>query len=331
MIRQTANNFTRYTEFQEKLQTIREHYEGVIVHHNGAVIVRGNGDRQSIGVTRVLTNYYKPSDEELTKINNAEDQGRERNFAAFKTSIDRETFNNKFHTVVDEEKFEHYDHSMTVDDKLFENHDLIPIGPAEYTLGTPSLVVREHPRADAAVKYIVGSIDRLRYNKRTAKLVLLELKSGQTRAAYMAMRTLYLKEKHCKQLTFYAFILQVMALEAGVKITQEDIELIVVGVDTSKRTVSVWQMQYDPKTFLGGVWAGERWCGIVDTGMLMRLTLDEFCCIPDCTHKAVFKVAHRPELRYCSQACRSKPHCDCGRPASYRSPTLGKYLCKDCA
>lgn len=331
MIRQTANNFTRYTEFQDKLKAIREHFEGVVVHNNGAVIVRGHAGRQSIGVTRTLTNYYKPSDEDLTKINKAEDQGRERNFAAFKHSVDRETFNNKFQTVVDEEKFEHYDHSMTVDDKLFENHDLIPIGPPEYALGSPSLVVRETPSSDALAKYIVGSIDRLRYNKRTAKLVLLELKSGQTRAAYMAMRTLYLKEKHCKQLTFYAFILQVMALEAGVKITQEDLELIVVGVDTSKRTVSVWQMQYDPKTFLGSHWAGERWIGIVDTGMLMRLTLDEFCCIPDCTKKALYQHPKRSDLKYCSQACRDRPHCECGWPASYRSASLGKYLCKNCA
>jgi hypothetical protein len=325
------SNFTRYDEFEEKLGAIRRHFESTVVHQNGAVIVRNKQGRHSIGVTRILTNYYKPSEEELSRINKAEDQGRELNFAAFKHGIDRETFNNKFHTVVDEERFEHYDSSMTVDDKLFEKHNLIPIGQAEFALGTPSLAVREKPSTQAELKHITGSIDRLRYNKRTAKLALIELKSGSTKAAYMKMRSLYLKEKHCKQLTLYAFILQVMALEAGVRITQEDIELIVIGWDNSKRTVSVWQMQYDPQTFLGSRWAGERWFGIVDTGFLLRLTYDEFCCIPDCTKKALYRHPQRQELVYCSQLCRDKPHCACGTPASYRSASTGRYICKNCA
>ena len=330
MSRAPAYNFDRYKEFEQKLRGIREHFEGTVVHNNGAVIVRGPTQRHSIGVTRVLTNYYKPSAEELTRINHSQDQGKEHNFAAFKHSIDKETFSAKCRTVV-EKKFEHYDSSMTVDDALCEHNDLIPIGQAEFMLGTPSLVVRETPSGQAEAKHLTGSIDRMRYNKRTGKLALVELKSGQTKAPYMQMKALYFKEKHCKQLTAYAFMLQIMAAEAGVHITQDDLELIVIGLDTSKHTVAVWQLQYDPKTFLGSVWASERWYGIVDTGFLMRVSLDKFCSIPDCAKMAFYKSRRRPELQYCSTECAEKPHCACGRPASYFAQSAQKYVCKNCA
>ena len=321
------SDFARYAEFENKLSAIREHFEARLGRQNGAVIVR-NSKHQSIGVTRLLSNYYKPSAEEFARINRAEDAGRERTFSAFKAGIDKETFGAKFRTIVDEQRFEHYDSSMTVDDSLFEHQGLVPIDRAEYLLGSPSLVVRELPSVDAALKHLTGSIDRLRYNKRTGRLALIELKSGQTRAPYMKMRALYLKEKHCKQLTLYAFMLRIMASEANISLEPNDIELFIIGYDSAKHCVSVWQMQYDPQTFLGSVWAGERWAGIIDTGLLARLTLNEHCCIPNCTNRAMLRSKLHPDQVYCSQACREKPHCPCGKPATHRNSQ--RYFCRHC-
>jgi len=326
-----TSDFSRYDEFEQKLSKIRTHFQGSVMHNNGAVIVRNRNGRQSIGVTRLLNNYYRPSEEELTRINKSEDQGREISFAAWKHSVDKETCAAKFRTLVDEQRFEYYDSGMTVDDALLEHAGLVPIGKPEFALGSPSLVAREQPSSSATLKHLVGSIDRHRYNKRRAKLVFVELKSGNTKAPYMTMRALYLKEKHAKQLTLYAFIFQIMAMEAGVKITADDIELIIIGYDTVKRAVSVWEMQYDPKTFLGSYWATEHWHGLIDMNCLMRLTLDSLCCVPGCRKKALYQSQSRPDLRYCSDKCREWPHCDCGKPAECRSNSTGKYLCKSCS
>lgn len=325
------SDFSRYDEFERKLSRIKKHFENAVVHQNGAVIVRNRTARQSIGVTRLLNNYYRPSEEELTRINKAEDQGREISFAAWKHSVDKETYAAKFRALVDEQRFEYYDSGMTVDDALLQKAGLVAIGQPEFALGSPSLVVREHPDPSSTLKHLVGSIDRHRYNKRHAKLVFVELKSGKTRAPYMNMRSLYLKEKHAKQLTLYAFIFQIMAMEAGVKITADDMELIIIGYDTVKSCVSVWQMQYDPQTFLGSHWSTDHWHGIIDMGCLQRLTLDSKCCIPNCNNKALYQSQLRPELRYCSNKCREWPHCLCGKPALFRSQSTGESFCQTCA
>jgi hypothetical protein len=321
------SNFSRFDEFQLKLNAVRAYFEGKLIHNNDAVIVKSD-TRQSIGVTRLLTNYYRPSAEESARLSSAADVGKERSFAAFRHSIDNESFAKNFSTLVDEERYQSYDSAMTVDDALFARQQLVPIGSKEYALGSPSVVAREQPRHDADYKHVTGSIDRLRYNTRTGRLALIELKSGQTRAPYMKMRSLYLKEKHCKQLTLYAYLLLIMAAEASVAIAPQDLELIIVGWDTCKHTLSVWKMNYDPQTFLGSRWAASHWYGLLDTGFMARRTLDRLCCIPQCGQRAIYSSARR-DLLYCSVACRNKPHCACGQPAFFRAKS-GAFLCRAC-
>jgi len=103
--------FARYNEFKEKLAAIRRHFEGVIIRNNGAVIVKNSQGRHSIGVTRILNAYYKPSAQEAVKIAQASDQGIELSKTAYRPTIDPDTFRVKFQTLA-KEKIEYYDTTM---------------------------------------------------------------------------------------------------------------------------------------------------------------------------------------------------------------------------
>jgi len=82
---------TREPEFEAKLKQLQKWSQDFLVHYNGAIRVNAAGNRRSIGVTSVLTNYYKPSYEDAQEIAKAADKGKATSFAAVRSNIDDDT------------------------------------------------------------------------------------------------------------------------------------------------------------------------------------------------------------------------------------------------
>lgn len=329
-------NFARYTEWSDKLDAIRKHFALTVQRYNDAVIVyytqaeklAAQNYRRSLGVTRFLANYYKPSSAEQAEIAAATDKGKALSFAAFKHSIDKPTFEARF-ALVSESRYESFEDTIVGMNEL-NRADVVPLGPPEFMLGSRNIIAKEEPRESADWVHLTGSIDAIGYNKVTGKLVLVELKSGFTSATsnakFMSMQTLHLKEKHCKQLCLYARMLTAMAVEIGIVIAPTDLELLIVANNKSKHLLSIWRMVYDPETFLGSTWAGERWVGILDSGMLRTAVAPHFPSCAACGRQAdIIKTKSLPIVFLC-KPCFNANRCHCGKLARVKTKA-GLRLC----
>jgi len=326
------SNFSRYDDFALRLKQITAHFAPAVRRWNDAVVVfypEGAPDaRRSIGVKRLLTNYYRPTPAEQTEITAAQDPGKTLGFAAFKHTIDAATFEAKFRCL-SEERYESFDEAMVASHRL-NAVGLVPIGAPEFMLGSRLILAREKPCDTAEWLHLTGSVDALAYNKTTAKLVLIEQKSGfpGASAKFLTQRSLYLKEQHAKQLTLYARMLLAMAEEAHVELYPKDLELVVVANNKSKHLFSVWQMDYDPVTFLGGAWAGERWHGIADLGHL-RFEAQDYrprCRVCHATGEDLIKTKSLPVLIFCRR-CLEENRCRCGKVARLESRKQKLKIC----
>lgn len=313
-----TTNFSRYDEFAGKLKQIAAQFEHTVRRYNDAVVVYYPYERigkRSVGVNRLITNYYRPSAVEEREINAAADPGKVRSFAAFKHAIDAATFRAKF-ACLSEKKYEGFSEASVAANHL-KSLSVLPLYDAEFKLGSRNITVREQPLESAEWVHLTGSIDHLYYNSASAKLVLVEEKSGYGGAGdktrFMNMQSLYLKEHHAKQLTFYAYLLLEMAKEAGVVLCADDLELLLVANNKQKHVFAVWRMQYDVRTFLGGVWAAERWCGILDAGHIaVSLELSAPCCRFCGSAANLARTKEAPVWIVCSD-CRVRNRCACGK------------------
>jgi len=237
-----------------------------VERRNGAIVVK-NSDYVSIGVTRILSNYYKPSGKQIGMLENAHDKGKEKNFLSTWPSINEETYRKKCSNP-SEVRHDGTKHDMqTMLDQLLVNNNIISI-TNEFPIGHIQLLVREEPteKCRSKLMHATGAIDSIKYNTVTNKLLFVELKTGATKHPYMDMKTLYLKEKHVKQLTFYVMMFLHIAKIHNIQLNENDVELMIIAEDETKKTICSWKIVYDPTTFLGSSWQPQNWYGIIDNG-----------------------------------------------------------------
>ena len=330
-------NFGRYQEWSDILNRITKHFASTVQRYNGAIRVcypPTEKSIRSIGVTRLLDNYYRPSAEEQAKIDAAQDKGKELGFFAFRHCIDKETFEARFRKLK-ETKYEVYDDAIVAMNALKEV-GLIAIGSPEFLLGSRNILVKEEPKQGADWLHLTGGIDMLCYSTVTGNLVLVELKSSSgftgasTNAKFMTMQTLHLKEKHCKQLCLYTKLFIAMAAEIGINIIPSQLELIIIANNKSKHTLAIWQMPFDPQTFLGSIWARDRWCGIVDTGALyFKAQLAGPKCSVCKGEADVLKTKSLPIIFICTK-CKILNLCKCGKLARLKSKKYGRVCSNAC-
>ena len=328
---ESASNWSRFDHWKTVLSTIRQHYAGMLQTYNHAVRLKpppGSTIKRSIGVTRVLDNYYKPSAEEQAKIAIAKDPGTELSTAAWRHSVDQMTYNANFVSLTNNHYFA-YEATLNTVSELGKVR-MVAMDKPEFRLGSPSMIVLETPGGGAQDwMFLVGSIDMFFYNYGTGKLVICEAKSGFSEAPAHSNSKLYmvskfLKEKHVKQLTLYAWMLINMSQEAGVPIDPTDIELVILADDRSKRRSEIWLFGYHPKTFLGSVWAFDRWTGLIDTGLLVHQRQRTLKCAFCETEDNLIKTKSKPVKFVCRQ-CYSINRCACG--ALVRFTYAGKRVC----
>jgi len=338
-----TRDFSRFEEFHTALAQIKTRFAPLLQTQRGALSVKseaaiefGGGPPvglRSIGVSRLLSNYYRPSEKENEELAKLADPLEKIDWFAYRHALDEDTRKAKVLKTV-EQQFELYDENMIIDDVLANQFHMVPIGEPEFNLCLPTLQVREFPGSGVWL-HLVGRADRMRYNSRTRKLVIVELKTsaGKGKSMFMKMSNQFLKEKHCKQLTFYAFMLLLMAADTRIKLTSNDIELLLIGCDRGKRTIAVWQLQYDPQTFLGENWASERWHPLLGSSDLRieNPHSGRKCGFEDCRKPATLRSARHPDAIYCGELCAARPHCClCGNIPSLISPSTQRVYCRSC-
>lgn len=331
-----------------------------MIRENKVVCIKKEADTdRSMGVNRILVNYHILSTEAQARVDANPDQGMQRSTEAWRHVVDAPTREANRVETLSTNSYEYYEASINAVTE-FSKLGLMPIGSPEFMLGSRNLIVRETPTSSVWV-FLVGAIDLFLYNKNTGRLVIAESKSsrdndnsnadqgsryggggggGGNAARFLTMEQLYMKEKHCMQVTMYAVMLISMSREAGVPINPDDIELVLFASNFAKRKSMVWSLKYRPLTFLGRNWAPNRWHGLLDTGCLKflyqtesvpkpkkRLTLPPVkkCCFCGGT-KQLGETRSEPVQIVCT-TCFETRKCDCGR--LLRSATR-KYCGPDC-
>lgn len=284
----------RQAAFQQRLQRVEEYCRPFLKVSNGAVIVE-NSHQRSIGVTRMLSNHYIPNESESAELDNCEDPTRQRNFFAFKPTLDAETYTRECEEL-GERRFDDTHGSYVELDTLFWKNHMVPVYEGEFHLGSNRIVCREKP--EGGVAHLTGSIDMLKYNMVSGKLVLVELKTGSTSRSFFSMKQLFVKQKHVKQLQAYAYLLRNMFHLCGIEFNPENLELVIAGVDTSIRKVALWRVRYNPVVFLA---SSERWASLHDN--IRLLSGDDLPCV-QCAEPARYQDPKDTRLFYCSPKCR---------------------------
>ncbi len=319
-----ATNWARFDYWVDRLSRIRAHFAGQLITYNHAIRLKpppGSRIKHSIGVTRLLDNYYKQSDEDRAQIQKAKDPGVELGLITWKSAIDQLTYQANFRSLTNN-KYKAYEATLNTVTELGSAH-MVAIDKPEFRLGSPSMMVLETPNGgEEDWRYLVGAIDAFFYNYETGKLVICEAKSGFSEGparsnspVYMANK--FLKEKHVKQLTLYTWILINMAEEAGVPISPDDLELAILADDRSRHISEIWTFAYNPKTFLGSVWAFDRWYGLIDTGLLLYRRNTVLACHFCKTTENLVKTKSTPVKIVC-RSCYSVNRCACGALVRYK-------------
>jgi hypothetical protein len=311
--------------FNQQLARLDRAYAQLLRRNNHAITVN-NPKVRSLGVHRLIQNYYKPSPAEQEQLRVLESQrgdvGAELSKMAYRPGIDDDCYAQFFHGIA-EYTVQKADFAMSIDDTLREQFDIHGIGQAEMMVGSPSIFIDELPQAGSAQVHPVGAIDRLRYNRRSQKLCLVELKSpefGEKFNRSVTMRSLHLKQTVAKQLTFYAWLFLAMCQESGVDFTPLNIELYIVIANRGRKQVAIWRMDYSPHTFLGGVWESQRWHGFLPGHLHVAG--------PVCTRckkgAAVVQSENDPSQLLCIDCIPCAT--GCGQMAK-RSDAMDRYFC----
>lgn len=348
-----ASNFDRYDYWLRILDRIKTHFADQVVRENRAVVVRklSDTDDRSMGVNRLLVNYHLLDNEAKARVLANPDQGTQKNTEAWRHIVDEQTVDQNRIEILSTNEYQYYEESINAVTE-FSKLGLMPIGQPEFMLGSRNLKAREAPHSKVWV-YLVGAIDMFLYNRNTGRLVIAEVKGNQDNnressaaspARFLSMKQLFMKEKHCMQVTMYAVMLIAMSREAGVEISPDDIELILFANSRAKRTSIVWTLKYRPLTFLGRHWAPNRWYGLLDTQSMKfghelgtprpqkRSTeqpppLQSFrkCHLCGSTER-LGRTRHKPIQIICEK-CDATRRCDCGR---LLRNTTRKYCSPQC-
>lgn len=348
--RPRASNFDRYDYWLNTLARIKAHFADQVVRENHAVVVRkaNKEDDRSMGVNRVLVNYHILDNEAKARVLASPDQGVQRGIEAWRHIVDEHTVEQNRIEILSTNEYQYYEESTNAVTE-FSKLGLMPIGEPEFMLGSRNLKIREEPNSSAWV-YLVGAIDLTLYNRNTGCLVIGEAKSNEgknkegsaaSHIRFLSMKQLFMKEKNCMQVTMYAVILLAMAREAGVEINPDDIELVLFANSRPKRTSMIWTLKYRPMTFLGRLWAPNRWHGILDTNSMrfagalevsrpVKRPVEQPETFMKChlcgSTEGLGKTRHKPIQIICDK-CNKTRRCDCGR---LLRNTTRKYCGSDC-
>ena len=318
------NSESMFDVWKQRLQQLKNLFSAELRRSNNALIVfdrdtsYGPPEHHSIGVTSVLTNFYIPSPSEQKQIDSDPNPTKKRNYLSTAHVVDPITFENKF-KLLHESSFERHDHAMVISHVLSSlNLFLLPF--AEFPLGSHKILVRETAHKQAPWLYLTGLIDDIAYNPMTQKIVIIERKSSESSymAAANSMHSLHLKVKHSKQITMYTKMLLAMAMEKSIPITAKDVELLIIATNLTKKKVSAWRLIYDPITFLGGEWNGDRWHDLlgehVNFEVEKPILQQPGCVFCGDSTKKLYKTKSEPVWLVCID-CRSKNLCPCGNLA----------------
>lgn len=287
------------------LNSIKAYTSRFIAKSNDAIII-GNSQWRSLGVNRILINYFIPNDEELQTLSTAEDKDKQLNLMAWKKPLDKTVFSEFCH-LIGERQFSG-PHGYIVElDSLFGDNHIISLNCNELPVGDASILALSNPTADPKDQtnwiHPTGAIDMTKYNRRTGKIVCIELKTGNSYFP-CGLQSRYLKEKHVKQLHFYAFMLLNIANNAGIKLSANQIELAFAAADTRMQRVALWSVAYKPKFFLGSALGSTRWHSLIE-GRIFRIPLAQIKCRM-CSKPANCQSKKEPQKFYCSEQCRKR-------------------------
>lgn len=290
---------SRRKEFEEKLAAVREHCVHFLTRSRGATIVTST-DYRSLGVTTLLTNYFRLNDAEKKRIANSRDWGASADVMAWKNTVDAGSMIEGYCTPLGSVKFKDSHDSYVQFDTLFLQNNLVPLADGEMDIGHNNILCKEAPDSEVDV-HPTGAIDMLKYNRRRRKLTLIELKTSKTHKNFTTMENAFLKQKHIKQLHFYALMLKNMFDCARIPFDSTDFELVIVGVHETTMQIAMWRINYMPKHFLGENWGEGRWHSILSS--LRRIQSHEVRC-SGCGKEAHFQDQVNTRLFWCSKLCR---------------------------
>ena len=290
---------SRRDEFHAKLVAVEEHCSAVLKKTRGATIVTGSRYR-SLGITTLLTNYYRLTDAEKQRIERSKDWGASADVMAFKGNVDAGTLLDGYCEPLGVEKFKDAHDSFVKLDDLFQHNGYDPLYPGEMNVGYNEILIAEKPGSDNMV-HPTGAIDMQRYNRFRAKHAIVELKTSKTSKNFTTMENAFLKVKHVKQVHSYAWLLKNMFDCAGIPFNSNDFELLIVGIHETQMTIALWRVTYNPKYFLGGHWDNGRWESIY--AAMRRIKGTEAPC-NWCKGESHFKDGKNAALFWCSAECR---------------------------
>jgi len=292
---------SRRTEYYEKLKAVQADSEPFLKTNRGATIVSPSQYR-SLGVTTLLTNYFKLSEQEQRRIASSKDWGASADVMAWKNTTDAGTLIDGYCEQIAYTKFKDAHDSFVQFDILFQRCGMLPLYEGELNVGHNTVVCPETPGSSTLV-HPTGAIDMLKYNERSRKLTLVELKTSKTSKNFESMERAFLKQKHLKQLHFYAVLLKNMFESARISFDSADFELVIAGVHETTMQIALWRVRYMPKYFLGENWGDGRWHSLISA--MRRVQPGELRCA-GCSGTAAFQDSRNTEKFWCSRECKIK-------------------------
>jgi hypothetical protein len=292
---------SRRQEYFDKLKAVEEDSGHFLKTSRGATIVT-NSQHRSLGVTTLLTNYFKLSEQEKKRIANSKDWGASADVMAWKNTVDPGTLIDGYCKQIAYTKFKDTHDSYVQFDTLFLECGMVPLYHGEMNVGHNTILCPETP-GSANVVHPTGAIDMIKYNERTKKLVIVELKTSKTSKNFTTLENAFLKVKHIKQPHFYTVLLKNMFDCALIPFDSKDFELVIVGVHETTMQIALWHIKYMPKYFLGENWGDGRWHSIISS--VRRLKSSEATC-SGCGGAANYQDRINTHLFWCSKQCRVK-------------------------
>lgn len=289
----------RRKEYSDKLQQVKDTCGHFLITQRAMTIIQ-NSKYRSLGVTTLLTNYFKLTAADKQRIAHSNDRGASADIMAYKMPVDSGTMIDGHCQPIDTVKFKDSHDSFVQMDSLFLKHQLLPLFEGEFNVGHNTIVIKESPESTNLV-HPVGAIDELKYNERTGKLAVIELKTSKSSKHFSTMEAAFLKEKHLKQVTFYPWLLKNMFDACRIPFDCKDFELYIVGVHETMMQISIWRIQYLPKYFLGGNWSSDKWHSI--WAATHRIEGNKLPCC-NCQGTSHYQDAVNPRYFWCSKACK---------------------------
>jgi DNA-binding CsgD family transcriptional regulator len=323
---QQTHNFDRHKEFSEQLLRIERHFAPYLRSDRKQVYLEG-APHHSLGVNRLLSNYYRLTPAQRSQLASAPQHHTTDDFA-YRLPMPPDTVATHMSTLFETTHSRH-DTILSAADLLAQHH-LMPIGTAEFRLGSPNISILRNPESPGWV-CPVGAIDSFRYNTETHRLTVVELKTCHKTKKPRSLAELFLRQKFCLQLTMYALLLRLMAEEAGCPLAVRDIDLLLVGHDSANNRIAAWRLNYDPELLLGGRWQSEFWHAIfTPQRFAVQYSAARRCVIPGCERPASLVRSSQPDVTFCGEECARKLCCICHAVPQHYSNSEKRYYCEKC-